>query len=369
MKIIVLGGGMVGSVMAADLATDHEVSCADLTPRHIPNVAYMPLDVTQREAVIKTVAPFDLVIGAVPGHLGYETLKAVIEAGKNVVDISFFPEDALELHEMAVRRNVIAVTDCGVAPGMCNMIAGYFDKQMAIDSYTCLVGGLPVVRTKPYEYKAPFSPIDVIEEYTRPARFRENGNIVTREALSEIEEIWFDGVGTLEAFNTDGLRSLLHTLKHIPNLKEKTLRYPGHAGLMKVFRDTGLFSKEPVPAAGSNVAPVDIVSQLLFSTWKYQRGEEDFTVMQVIIEGQDANGNVKHTWSLYDRYDTEQHVMSMARTTGYTATAVARLLLQQGWNTPGIIPPEHIGSNADAFQFVLQQLKERNVIYRNITFR
>ena len=361
-KVIVLGGGMVGSLIVKDLAAKHDVTCADINHSLLTELesslgvktAYC--DFSDTEAIKNVVAGYDLVIGAVPGHLGFNMLKTVIETGKNIVDISFFPEPASPLNELAVEKGVTAVVDCGVAPGMCNIILGYHDSSMKVNAYTCYVGGLPVERRPPFEYKAPFSPIDVIEEYTRPARLKEQGDIVTKEALTEIETLDFPGAGKLEAFNTDGLRSLLETMPHIPDLKEKTLRYPGHAGLMKVLRDTGFFSKEKLEGAG--IAPLEVSSRLLFTQWKYQPGEEDFTVMQV-----DIKGDKEISYYLLDKYDRGSKTMSMARTTGYTCTAVANLLLDDRYDKKGIIPPEELGRSEEAYNYVLDYLEERGVHY------
>jgi lysine 6-dehydrogenase len=369
MKVIVLGAGMVGSAMAADLAVDLEVTCADINAESLRrlsekhDVKTKQIDFSKGDELKKIIAPFDLVIGAVPGYLGFETLKAIIESGKNVVDISFFPENPFLLDELAKHNNVTAVVDCGVAPGMCNIIAGYHNARMKIHSYECLVGGLPVERKKPYEYKAPFSPVDVLEEYTRPARYVENGKAVTKEALTDVEQINFENVGTLESFNTDGLRSLADTMPYIPNMKEKTLRYPGHADMMRGFRETGFFSKEKIKVKGVDVAPIDLISKLLFESWKYNEGEEDFTIMRVTVDGEDEKGKVKYVYSLYDRYDNENGVMSMARTTGYTCTAAARLILADNLQRKGIIPPEYIGESAMSLEYVLKYLEERRVFY------
>ncbi len=165
-------------------------------------------DFSDLTALKQLISPFDLVVGAVPGFMGFDTAKAVIESGKNMVDISFFPEDPFLLDDLAKKNKTIIITDCGVAPGMGNIILGYHNQRMMIHDYECLVGGLPVVREWPYEYKAVFSPIDVIEEYIRPARYVQNGAVVTKEALSDTELVHFDGVGTLESWNSDGLRSL-----------------------------------------------------------------------------------------------------------------------------------------------------------------
>src|SRR6185503_12264879 len=150
----------------------------------------------------------------------------------DVVDISFFPEDALLLDKLAKQKEVTAITDCGVAPGLSNLIIGRYNEEMKIDSFECYVGGLPKERIPPFQYKAPFSPVDVIQEYIRPARLVENGKLVIKPAMSDKEILHFDEAGDLEGFNTDGLRSLVTTMKHIPDMKEKTLRYPGHIDLI-----------------------------------------------------------------------------------------------------------------------------------------
>ena len=133
----------------------------------------------------KTIKDFDLVVCAVPGFLGFETLKSIIEAEINVVDISFFSENSLELDALAKEKNITAIVDCGVAPGMDNIILGHYNEKMKLTDFECLVGGLPKVKKWPFCYKAPFSPVDVIEEYTRPARYIENGKMITRDALTD----------------------------------------------------------------------------------------------------------------------------------------------------------------------------------------
>lgn len=370
MKIIILGGGMVGSAMVADLSKDYEVTCADISSDLLSDISKklsvqtLKCDFSNFQEVKKIISPFDLVIGAVPGFLGFEVLKTIIESGKNVVDISFFPEDAFLLDELAKKNNVTAVVDCGVAPGLCNMMAGLHNKQMKLTSYECLVGGLPVERKKPYEYKAPFSPVDVLEEYTRPSRFIKNGKLVTKEALSDVEQISFEQCGTLEYFNTDGLRSLMHTMPHVPDMIEKTLRYPGHADLMHIFNESGFFSKKKIKVKNMEVAPIDLISKLLFKEWKYQPGEEDFTIMRVTLGGTDDKGEVKIIYTLYDRYNKETQTMSMARTTGYTCTAVARLVIENKFIRKGISPPEFIGEDEKCFDEVVSYLKKRNVVFK-----
>lgn len=371
-KIIVLGAGLVGKAIAIDLCREFEVTAVDIDATTLQDLgAKYPLttiaaDLSNPEKIKELTGDYDLVIGAVPGFMGFETLKTVIQSGKNLVDISFFDEDQhdpFQLEQLAKDMNVTAVIDCGVAPGMSNIILGYHQQRMAVENFACYVGGLPEVRTWPFQYKAPFSPIDVLEEYTRPARIREDGDVVVKAALSEPEYLEFEGVGTLEAFNTDGLRTLLKTME-VPNMKEKTLRYPGHIEYMKVLRETGFFDKEPLDINGAQIRPIDLTAKLLFPKWKLEKAEREFTVMQVKVEGVEGERAVKYVYHLLDRFDENTGISSMARTTGYTCTAMARLILENQFIRKGICPPEYVGAAEGCFESILNYLKERRVHYR-----
>jgi saccharopine dehydrogenase-like NADP-dependent oxidoreductase len=308
-----------------------------------------------------------MVVNALPGFMGYQTFKAVIEAGKNIVDIAFFIEDPLPLDAMAKKNNVTAIMDCGVAPGMCNILIGYADHMLdETEDVLYVVGGLPEIREWPYEYKAVFSPIDVIEEYTRPARYIENGTLVTRPALSDPEFMNFPGIGTLEAFNTDGLRSLAFTIK-AKNMKEKTLRYPGHIAKMALLRETGFFSQIPVDVNGVKIRPIDMTARLLFPLWKLKPGEVDITVMKVIVTGKKEGKRVRYTWDLFDKYDPITGIHSMARTTGYTATVAARMIADGLYKRKGVTVPEFIGQDPACVKYMLEGLKERGIIYEEQT--
>jgi saccharopine dehydrogenase-like NADP-dependent oxidoreductase len=256
---------------------------------------------------------------------------------------------------------VTAVVDCGVAPGLCNIIAGHVEGLLdQIDRYVCYVGGLPQVRRWPYEYKAVFSPVDVLEEYTRPARYVEYGHEVVRPALSDVELVDLPGVGTVEAFNTDGLRSLRTTL-NAPTMKEKTLRYPGHANLMRVLRESGFFDTTPIEIDGQTVRPIDLTSKLLFEQWQQPEEEGDLTVMHVIIEGQKGDTRYRYTYDLLDRYDPATRTTSMARTTGYTCAIVARQVASGRFGRTGICPPEYVGRVAGCYEHLLAEYAKRNI--------
>jgi lysine 6-dehydrogenase len=369
-KVIVLGSGMVGRVMASDLSQDFEVTAVDVSPGNLDRlkparVAAVKADLGNSDAVKSLVKDKDLVIGAVPGFMGFATLQAVFDAGKDVVDISFFPEDALQLDEAAKARGVTAVVDCGVAPGMSNMILGYHAARMAVESFECYVGGLPFRRDYPFQYKAPFSPADVVEEYVRPARYVENGHLVVRPALSDTEFMEFPQVGTLEAFNSDGLRSLLKTTV-VPNMIEKTLRYPGHVDHIKALRASGFFSHDEIDVRGQKVRPIDVTSAVLFKQWHLEDEDDEFTVMKIVVKGREAGAAKTYSYDVFDRRDKATGYSSMARTTGFPATAVARLLLEGRFQRKGVCPPEFIGVDGGAFDFVLAYLRERNVVYDRI---
>jgi lysine 6-dehydrogenase len=367
-KVVVLGAGLVGRAMALDLAKSFDVTSVDingeaLAQLQVRGIKTIKADLSDINNLAAVVSQFDLVIGAVPGFMGLQTALTVAEVGKDMVDISFFPEDPFQLDGLAKKNKVTIVTDCGVAPGMGNIILGYHAARMQVQHYECLVGGLPLVREWPYEYKAVFSPIDVIEEYIRPARYVVNGSVVTKEALSDPELVHFESVGTLESWNSDGLRSLIKTMPNIPNMIEKTLRYPGCVEYLRVLRASGFFSYEPVEINGVKVRPIDVTSKLLFPKWKLKPGEEEFTVMRIKISGSENGKEKSYQYNLLDRTDKATNTLSMARTTGYTCTAVAHLVAEGKFARKGICPPEYIGEEEDNFRFVVNYLRDRGVHY------
>lgn len=368
-KIIVLGAGMVGKAIAIDLAQRYSVTSADIDEQSLKylkenfGIQTTSVNLMEEEKIQELVTPYDLVVSAVPGFMGYDVVKAVIEAGKNIVDISFMPEDFMDLNALAAQKGVTVITDCGVAPGMPNLIAGYYNEIMEIESLEYVVGGLPKVKVYPFYYKAPFSPLDVVEEYTRPARYIEKGQLMEKPAMSEPELMFFDQVGTLEAFFTDGLRSLLKNLRHIPNMKEKTLRYPGHIHLIQALQTAGFFDKTPLTINNTAIRPIDFTSRILINDWRLGPDEKEFTVMQVVLKGMQDGHARRITYSLYDEYDVKQRMSSMARTTGFTATAHAELILSGRFSGKGVFPLELIGIDPDCFDFVMQYLQARGVNY------
>jgi saccharopine dehydrogenase-like NADP-dependent oxidoreductase len=369
MKCLVFGAGFVGSTIALDLAKDQDmdVTVADVNQSSLDKlksqcINVIQADLSDSQTLKSTVMDFDIIVGALPGVMGFETLKSIIEAGKNVVDIAFFPEDPFKLDKLAKDNNVTAVVDCGVAPGFSSIILGHLHSSLEkIDSYTCYVGGLPVIRDWPLEYKSSFLPIDVIDDYTTPARFVVNGNLVIRPALSDPEIINFPGIGSLEAFNLDGLRTLTKTFPDIPDKIEKTLRYPGHIEKMKLLMDLGLFSQETIEVKGVKIKPIDLTTKLMLPKWKLKEGEEDLMVMQIIIKGEKQGKKVTYCYDMLDRYDRNSNTTSMARTTGYTCSIVTRLVAKGVYDRKGISPPEYIGENSTCYSTLLKELEKRNV--------
>lgn len=375
MRVVVLGAGLVGGAIARDLARggEFEVTVVDSSEVALARLAgeagivAVRTDLSASGAVRRAVEDQDLVVGAVPGNMGFATLRRVLECAKPVVDISFFPEDPFALDALAREKEVPALVDCGIAPGCSNLILGRMETELeTVERFVCLVGGLPLVRSWPWEYKAGFSPADVLEEYTRPARYVAGGRVVTVQALSEPELVEFPGLGTLEAFNTDGLRTLLSTVK-APFMQEKTMRYPGHIEKIRVLRESGFFATEPVEVGSVKVRPLDLTSRLLFPLWHLAEGEEDLTAMRVSIEGVRGGRRVRRTFEMLDRYDPATGTTSMARTTGYTCTAAVRLLKQALYGKAGISPPELLGREPGCYEFVMTELARRGVVFREST--
>ncbi|MEM9556620.1 MAG: saccharopine dehydrogenase C-terminal domain-containing protein [Acidobacteriota bacterium] len=394
MHIAILGAGRVGAAMARDLAaSDNELVIVDAAEAALDALADLDaerrrVDLTTEGALEGAIAEAQLVVGAVPGPLGFAVARRVIEAGKHLVDISFFAEDASALDELARSRGVVCLVDCGIAPGVSNLVVGRAEAQFArVDRFVCYVGGLPVERRLPWQYTAPFSPIDVLAEYTRPARLVEGGEIVERPALSGVEHLDLPGVGTLEAFETDGLRTLLHS-SSIPELAEKTLRYPGHRDQVALLRDVGLLSEQPLELAdGTSVRPLDVAAALLFPQWRPRldaegRPERELTVMRCVVDSLDENSVVENdvvengdveeasgaatrwTLDLIDHGDPETGTSSMARTTGYTCIAIARAVADGAWTRPGVAAPEALGADEALFTRILGDLEARGIQIR-----
>ncbi len=367
-RIVVLGCGAVGREMAIDLSRDPgcEVISVDVNQEGLGQLASeYPIqirveDLSTAEGVTRAVEDADIVIGSVPYNIGYAMLERVIRAGKNIVDISYFSEDPFGLDDLAKANGVTAVVDCGVAPGMANIILGEHSQNMKVTRYECYVGGVPKSRNAPFEYKSPFPVLEVLEEYAGSGSMVEDGNVVVRPMLSETMTIEFDQVGTLACLNSDGLRTLIHTTD-IPDMFEKTLRYPGHVTQMRIFKDAGFLNTVPIQVEGVSVRPIDVTASLISPLWKYEPGEADLTVMRLVISGIEDGKPATYTYNMVDEYDSVTGALSMARTTGYTCTAVTRLVLDGGYSQKGISPPEFVGRVDGCWESVEKYLEDRGI--------
>lgn len=374
-NIVVLGCGRVGRTVVETLTADYRVTAVDASRdaldalRGVGGLIMCERDVTDRRALERVVRDADLVVGAMPGFLGYRTLRDVVDIGKDIVDISFPAEDQLALGALARERGVTAVVDCGIAPGYWNMVVGNSVATLAsVSSATCYVGGLPLRPTEPWLYKAGYSVGDVLEMYTRPSRSIVDGRVLVEPAMSGTEIVG-SPLGDLEAFNTDGLRTMLTTMSRVPNIREKTLRYPGHLDRVGRLADLGMLSYDPVAVvshdtgARSHVRPIEVLQGMLADEWRMGPDEEDVTVMRIDIEGTTREGaDVVVTHELLDRAQAGHS--SMARTTGFTCCAVVDAFMSRRLTSTGVVPPEHIGADVELFSYVDRRLAERGVEFK-----
>lgn len=357
MKIAVLGGGMVGSLIATELSKDYHITVIDNEPRSLERVKSKIMDVNSEKFPLE-ILNYDIAINCLPGFMGFKILKTLIDKEVSCIDISFMPENCLNLSEMAKNKNCIVVPDAGIAPGLSNLIIGNIVANNEVKEIKIMVGGLPKKKNPPWNYKAPFSPIDVIEEYTRPARIKVNGKIIVKEALTDIQNFEVENIGELEAFLTDGLRTLLNSdqkISNIPNLSEYTIRYPGHADLIKKLIKDGSFSNDIIQYQNKKITKKERTCTKLFKEWKLNN-EDEFTFMIILattITGEDI------TFTVYD--ERKNGWSSMSRTTGLTACAFTKLLVNKKISGNGIQCPEKLGQIESNYNFVLDYLKEKGI--------
>lgn len=376
MKILVVGTGNIGSIIAKDLAeslpsiqvviADKDRSRAEKAAASMrkKNVCGIQLDIFDRKALIDTIRKSDLVVGALPGEIGYKLLKACIDANAKMVDVSFMPENPLKLAKAAAKTGATIIPDCGVAPGLSHMLLQRGISRLdKVENAQIMVGGLPEKPVPPLGYTITWSVEGLIDEYTRRARIVRNGKIVEVNPLDQVEEIEFPGVGKLEAFYSDGLRTLLSTVKDVQNMSEKTLRYPGHVEKIKLLRDLGFLDETPIQLAETVIAPRKITVKLLEK--KLKRPEvPDILAMLVQVEGAKAGRRMIYSFCILDHYHKKTNVTAMARTTAYTASCVTQLLVKKVIKGNGMIPPEKLGEDENVFKKLVKLLKKRGVLVK-----
>ncbi|NJE46411.1 saccharopine dehydrogenase family protein [Thermococcus sp. GR7] len=349
MKVLVLGAGNVGRAIAWDLRDEFEVWVGDRSEERLNSVKdfaeTVKIDASNFDSLVETMKSFELVVGALPGRFGYSSVKAAIKAGVDMVDVSFMPENPLELREEAEKAQVTVIFDAGFAPGLSHILMGRIWQEIdELKEGYIYVGGLPREPRPPLYYRITWSPKDLIEEYTRPARVIRNGNVTAVDPFEKIERVTV-GDFEFEAFVSDGLRSLLESVK-AEKLEEWTLRWPGHLEKMKVLRELGFFKPEHIDKT------LEVITPLM----TYE--SPDFSIMQVVGRGILDGKKKEIGYLLYD--EEKEGFTSMARVTGFTAAIVARLVAEKGCIF-GVIPPEILGMRIDTFTRITEELAERGI--------
>ena len=377
MKVIVLGSGKIGSIMARDFASSvegAELTLSDISEERakaaassIEGAGWTIIDTSDQARLTETLSGFDLILGALPGDFGWVALNAAVEAGVDMLDVAFTPEDPIELDGTAKEVGITVIPDCGVAPGLSNILVGYSAAKLdRVDEAQIMVGGIPEELVPPLDYTITWSAEGLIDEYVREVSIIKDGKTVQVPALSGLEEIEFPGVGTLEAFYTDGLRSLAKSFPEVENMYEKTLRYPGHVEKVKLLRELGYFSDETLTVGGSEVSSRLVTARLLErSLWKPEIG--DLLAMRIQVTGEKGGKETGYRHQVLDRYDHETDVSAMARTTAYTASIVAGMLAKGVIDVKGVIPPERLGMDPEFTETLLSELKGRGVIVEGTT--
>jgi lysine 6-dehydrogenase len=374
MRVLVLGSGMMGAAIAQDMGDNDEVSevvLADLDRKKVDaavarlrsdNVSGRRLDVKDVQATKKLMKGFDVAVCALPEGLNIYASKAAIGAKVHIVDLAYGHRQ-LEFDGPAKKAGIAIVLDCGVAPGITNILAAHGASLMdEVDDIRIICGGLPQKPLPPLGYRITWSTWGLINMYCGKARIVRDGKIVQVDAMSDLERIEFPGMGELEAFTTDGLSTLLVTMKgKVKNMVEKTARYPGHAEKIMAMRDLGLFDTNPIDVGGVKVVPRNMAVSVLDKTLR--RGDaRDVTVLRVDVAGKKDGKDVERSFVMVDRFDEKRGVTSMARATGYTAAIVARMVARGEIGERGVVPPEN--AVLKVFKKFLSELENRGVRIR-----
>jgi len=381
MKICILGCGLQGRVVAQDLNKNkHEVTILDSRKENLRkvdkslNIKTKIFDVTSRAELIRFIKNFDVVVGALPARLGFYSMRCAIEAGVDQVDLSYSGEDPFLLDRDAKKKKIKIVPDAGFAPGLSNILIGEIYRLWGkVDYLRILVGGMPINPIPPFNYRCTWSPADLIEEYTRPSRIIRNSKIVTVETLSSIEGFSTPQIGYLECFYTDGLRTLLKTIKPVKNMEEKTIRYAGHAELLKSLIEYGFQPDSENPFTNPKIKPnrdiLDFLNKQLnpasvHGSGTSQYDDKDLSILIVEIK----KGKRTMEYTCIDYYDEKNKITSMARMTAYTGSIITQCI--KDYPGFGVIAPEYLGTNKDICNFIKTELKRRNItIKSNNTLR
>ena len=375
MRMLVLGAGLQGSACAYDLLQNPEVTqvrLADLRFDHLPSflkplsgprLIPTTLDVRDREAVLAVMRECDAVMSAIPYYFNLQLADCAVEAGVHFCDLGGNTEivwQQKELAERAVAKGVTVVPDCGVAPGMVNILAQHGISQLdTVDSVRIYVGGLPQNPEPPLDYQIVYSIEGVLDYYTTLSWVVRDGKRQHVTALSERESVPFDApVGTLEAFHTaGGLSTMAFRYEgKIPTMEYKTLRYPGHAEKMEMIRELGLLDLEPVDVKGVKVVPRDLFVSVVGPKLTKQKGK-DLLALRVTVTGTKAGKPATRKFDLIDRYDEVHEISAMMRTTGYSLSITGQMQARGQVKPSGVWTPDEC-MPADAY---IAELRRRGM--------
>ena len=376
MRMLVLGAGQQGSACAYDLLanTDHEVVIADINVDPLPDflapyvggrLTALKLDANDRQAVRDAMEGVSAVMSAFPYYFNLGMAVAAVDQGAHFCDLGGNTDIVLQqkgLHERAREKGVSVIPDCGLAPGMVNILAEEGIRRLdTTRAVRIKVGGLPQTPEPPLNYQIVYSLEGVLDYYTTLSWVLRDGKPLQVKALSEIEDLDFPGVGALEAFHTaGGLSTMAQRYEgKIPTMEYKTLRYPGHAKIMEAVRELGLLGLDPVDVkGGAKVAPRDLFIATAGQRLKKDpRTSPDLVALRVEAEGDKDGVETLLRWDLLDRFDPETGITAMMRTTGYSL-AITGAMQAAGDIEPGVWTPDE-AMPAAAY---IDALAQRNII-------
>ena len=358
MRMLVLGAGLQGSACAYDLLQNPdvtEVRLADLNISHIPEflapysgkrLVPTHVDVRDRAAVLAVMRESNAAMSAIPYYFNLDLARLAVEAGTHFCDLGGNTEIVLEQKELdaaAKAKNITVVPDCGLAPGMVNILAQHGIEQMdKVSSVKIFVGGLPQQPEPPLNYQIVYSLEGVLDYYTTLSWVLRDGKRTRVKALSEREDVSFAApVGTLEAFHTaGGLSTMADRYEgQIPTMEYKTLRYPGHAHIMEAIRELGLLELAPVDVKGTKVIPRDLFVSAVGPRLTKPKGH-DLVALRVIVEGSKGGKARTVGWELLDYYDEQHGISAMMRTTGYSLSITGQMQARGEIEPAGVHTPD-----------------------------
>jgi len=367
--VAVFGAGSVGRAIIYDLyerVTGSNLLVVDANPSNLEAASKIASKAEFKKVDLKDVDDFyrimkdvDIAVNSLPGRFGKLSWVASIKAKTDLVDVSYSEDDPTYYHVQAGEAGVTIVPDAGVAPGLSNMMAGRAYAQLEeVKELKIYVGGIPERPIPPLGYLVTWSPEDLIEEYVRDARLIESGSLTKKPALSDLERIYIPEIGELEAFLTDGLRTMLKTLKGVEFMAEKTLRWPGHAEKIELLRTLGYFSKEPI-SNSEGITPAHVTARLFRE--KLKGDSKDLVILIVQAKGRRSPSNMEIEYRMVDRYDEATGLTALARTTAFSATGIVKLIAEGSIPGPGVLPPEVIGMDENLFALMAEWLSWRGI--------